>query len=206
MNKKENDFPSSLATFWNIIEICKIDTFQRNLSKIFPIQLNIYLFPKILQQAQTVMLRWNIFQYLKNILRQYFNRNKVLKIFLTYLCNILCYVDFFLLRDRMQIDLKFYFISIHSLLTQEKKNNTSIIKLFSTLPNGTANKRRVCDVYSPDARISFWNTIVLQDRACFAVALIAWIPQALFGTVTSLSHAMRALSEPGATAFLATCR
>ena len=38
---KKNNFSSSLATFWNIIEICKIGTFQRNLSKIFLILLNI---------------------------------------------------------------------------------------------------------------------------------------------------------------------
>ena len=38
------------------------------------------------------MLRWNILQYLKKMLRQYFNCNEILEIFLTSFCNILCYV------------------------------------------------------------------------------------------------------------------
>ena len=38
------------------------------------------------------MLRWNILQYLTKILRQYFNCNEILEIFLTSFCNILCYV------------------------------------------------------------------------------------------------------------------
>ena len=38
------------------------------------------------------MLRWNLLQYLTEILRQYFVCNERLEIFLTYFCNILCYV------------------------------------------------------------------------------------------------------------------
>ena len=38
------------------------------------------------------MLQWNILQYLTKILRRYFNCNERLEIFLTCLCNILCYV------------------------------------------------------------------------------------------------------------------
>ena len=44
--------------------MCKIGTFQRNLSTIFLKLLNIYLFSKILQKAKIVKLRWNILQYL----------------------------------------------------------------------------------------------------------------------------------------------
>ena len=43
---KKNYVLSSLATFWNIIEKCKIGKFQRNLSTIFLILLNIYLLSK----------------------------------------------------------------------------------------------------------------------------------------------------------------
>ena len=39
------------------------------------------------------MLRWNILQYLTKMLRQYFNCNEIQEIFLTYFCNILCYVS-----------------------------------------------------------------------------------------------------------------
>ena len=38
------------------------------------------------------MLRWNILQYLKKMLRKYFSSNERLEIFLTCFCNILCYV------------------------------------------------------------------------------------------------------------------
>ena len=72
--------------------MCKIGTFQGNLSTIFLKLLNIYLFSKIFQKVKTVMLWWNILQYFKNMLRQYFNCNEVLGIFLTCFYNILCYV------------------------------------------------------------------------------------------------------------------
>ena len=72
--------------------MCKIGTFQRNLSTIFLNLLNIYLFSKIFQKIKIVILRWNILQYLTKKLRQYFNCNKILEIFLTCICNILCYV------------------------------------------------------------------------------------------------------------------
>ena len=54
--------------------------------------LNIYLVLKIFQKVRIVMLRWNILQYLTKILRQYFNYDEILEIFLTCFCNILCYV------------------------------------------------------------------------------------------------------------------
>ena len=38
------------------------------------------------------MLRLNILQYLTEMLRQYFNCNGILEVFLTSFCNILCYV------------------------------------------------------------------------------------------------------------------
>ena len=38
------------------------------------------------------MFRSNILQYLTKMLRQYFNCNEILEIFLTSFCNILCYV------------------------------------------------------------------------------------------------------------------
>ena len=53
--------------------MCKIDTFQGNLSTIFSEVLNIYLFLKIFQKVEIVMLRENILQYLTKMLRQYFN-------------------------------------------------------------------------------------------------------------------------------------
>ena len=82
----------ALATFLNISKMCKIEKFQRNLSTIFLKLLNIYLFSKIFQKVKIVMLRWNILQYLKKMLREYFSCNERLEIFLTYFCNILCYV------------------------------------------------------------------------------------------------------------------
>ena len=83
---------SSFATFRNIIEVSKTGTFQRNISTIFLKVLNIYLFSKIFQKVEIVMLRWNILQYLTKMLRQHFNCNKTEEIFLTSFCNILCYV------------------------------------------------------------------------------------------------------------------
>ena len=76
--------------------MCKIGTFQENLSKIFLKVLNIYLFSKIFPKVKIVMLRWNILQYLSKMLRQYFNCNEILEIFLTCFCDILCYVDIFI--------------------------------------------------------------------------------------------------------------
>ena len=55
--KKNNNVSSSLAAFGNIIEMCKIVTFQRNLSKIFLKVLNIYLSLKIFQEIKIVILR-----------------------------------------------------------------------------------------------------------------------------------------------------
>ena len=72
--------------------MCKIGTFQGNLSIIFLRILNIYLFLKIFQKVEFLMLRWNILQYLTKMLRQYLNCNEILEIFLTSFCNILCYV------------------------------------------------------------------------------------------------------------------
>ena len=54
--------------------------------------LNIYWFTKIFQNVKSVMLECNILQYLTKILRQYFNCNERLEIFLICFCNILCYV------------------------------------------------------------------------------------------------------------------
>ena len=85
-------FGVALATFCNISKMCKIEKFQRNLSTIFLKILDIYLFSKIFQKVEIVMLRWNILQYLNKILREYFSSNERLEIFLTYFCNILCYV------------------------------------------------------------------------------------------------------------------
>ena len=48
---------SSFAVLRNIIEVCKIGTFQRNISTIFLKVLNIYLFLKILQKVEIGMLR-----------------------------------------------------------------------------------------------------------------------------------------------------
>ena len=72
--------------------MCKIGTFQGNLPTIFLKVLNIYLFSKIFQKLEIVMLWSNIFQYLTKMLRQYFNCNEILEIFLTFFCNILYYV------------------------------------------------------------------------------------------------------------------
>ena len=68
---------SSFATFGNVIEVCKIGTFQRNIFPIFLKVLNIYLFSKIFQKVEIVMLRWNILQYSTRMLRQYFNCNEI---------------------------------------------------------------------------------------------------------------------------------
>ena len=39
------------------MEVCKIGTFQRNISRIFLKVLNIYLFSKIFEKVEIVMLR-----------------------------------------------------------------------------------------------------------------------------------------------------
>ena len=74
--QKKNVF-SSFATFENIIEVCKIGLFYRNISTIFLKVLNIYLFLEIFQKVEIVMLRWNILQYLTKMLRKYFNCNEI---------------------------------------------------------------------------------------------------------------------------------
>ena len=58
---------------------------KRNVSTIFIKVLNIYSFSKIFQKVEIV-------QYFTRILRQYFNCNEMLEIFLKSFCNILCYV------------------------------------------------------------------------------------------------------------------
>ena len=83
-------FEVALATFWNIRKMCKIESYQQDLSTIFLKLLNIYLFSKIFQKVKILMLRWNILQYLKKMLREYFSCNERLEIFLTYFCNNLC--------------------------------------------------------------------------------------------------------------------
>ena len=75
--------------------MCKTEKFQRNLSTIFLKLLNIYVFSKIFQKVEIVMLPWNILQYLKKMLREYFSCNERLEIFLTYFCSMLCYVESF---------------------------------------------------------------------------------------------------------------
>ena len=50
------------------------------------------MFSKIFQKVKIVMLRLNILQYLKKMLREYFSCNEKSEIFLTCFCNILCYV------------------------------------------------------------------------------------------------------------------
>ena len=88
----KKNVPSSIATFGNIIEVCKIGAFQRNISTMFLKVSNIYLFSKIFQKVEIVVLRLNILQYFTKNLRQYFNGNEIQEIFLTSFCNILCYV------------------------------------------------------------------------------------------------------------------
>ena len=72
--------------------MCKIEKFQWNFSTIFIKLLNIYMFSKIFQKVKILMLRWNILQYLKKMLREYFICNERLEIFLICFCNIQCYV------------------------------------------------------------------------------------------------------------------
>ena len=48
--KQKNDVTSSFVTLENIIEVCKIGTFQRNLSTMLLKVLNIYLFQKYFRQ------------------------------------------------------------------------------------------------------------------------------------------------------------
>ena len=50
-------FRHHFATFGNILEMCQIRIFQRNLSAIFLKVLNIYLFLNIFQKVRIVMLR-----------------------------------------------------------------------------------------------------------------------------------------------------
>ena len=53
-NVEKNNVFSSFATFGNIIEVCKIGIFQRNISTIFLKVLNIYLFSEVLQKVEIV--------------------------------------------------------------------------------------------------------------------------------------------------------
>ena len=56
-NVEKNNVFSFFATFGNIIEICKIDTFQRNISTIFLKVLNINFFSEIFQKFEIAMVR-----------------------------------------------------------------------------------------------------------------------------------------------------
>ena len=53
---KKNNVSSSLATFGNIIEMCKKGIWRRNLSTKFLKGLNIHLFSKRNKKVQIVML------------------------------------------------------------------------------------------------------------------------------------------------------
>ena len=53
---EKNNVSSSFAIFGNVIKVCKIGTFQRNLSTIFLKILNIYLFSKTFEKVEIVML------------------------------------------------------------------------------------------------------------------------------------------------------
>ena len=93
--------------------MCKIGTFQRNLSTIFSKLLDIYLFSELFQKVEIVMLRWNILLYLTKMLRQYFSCNERLERFLTCFCNILCYVGFFRTDGREKVyNLIFIWITV----------------------------------------------------------------------------------------------
>ena len=103
------------------------------LSTIFLKALNIYLFTKIFQYVKIVMLQWNILQYLTKILRQYFNCNERLEIFMTCFCNILCYVGSLRMSLRVERLLftneLFGIISIHNKVCSKDKINKSFITL-----------------------------------------------------------------------------
>ena len=55
--KQNNDFEILFTKFRNIIQVCKINTFQENLPTIFIKVLNLYLFSKIFQKVEIVILR-----------------------------------------------------------------------------------------------------------------------------------------------------
>ena len=98
-------FRHHFASFGNIIEMCKISACQRNLSTIFLKVINNYLILNIFQKVTIVMLRWNISRYLMKMLRQYFNCNEILDIFLTCFCNIqLCHWAFFLVISNRALE------------------------------------------------------------------------------------------------------
>ena len=72
--------------------MCKIGTFQPNVSTILLKLLNISFLSKIFHRVRIVILRWNILEYFTEMLQQYFICNERLEIFLTCFCNILCYM------------------------------------------------------------------------------------------------------------------
>ena len=74
-------FRYHFAIFGNNIEMCKIDTFKC-----------LNLISTLFQTVKIVMMGWIIFQYLAEMLQQYFNCNEILELSLTRFCNILCYV------------------------------------------------------------------------------------------------------------------
>ena len=74
-----------------------------HLSKIFLKVFNIYLILNIFQKVKIVTLRWNILQYSTTMLRQYFNCNEILEIFLICFYNILCCVGWNTLTEIFRI-------------------------------------------------------------------------------------------------------
>ena len=134
--------------------MCTIVTFQRNLSTIFLNLLNIHLFSKIFQKVKIVMQRWNTLQYLTKILRQYFNCNEILEIFLICFCNILSmWVTIVLWMKRIAIKYEYNNIFVKRNILQyltkilrQYFNCNEILEIFLTC---------FCNI------LSMWVTIVL---------------------------------------------
>ena len=98
------------------------------------------MFSKIFQKVKILILRWNILQYMTKILRQYFNSNERLEIFLTCFWNILFYVGSdnkprsTLIRSNLEKNQRFLWIvsfrNFFELICCFSKNATEMRKIF----------------------------------------------------------------------------
>ena len=105
--KKECIFTCNILKYSWKVQNRHIST---KLSTIFLKVLNIHFFTKIFQNVEILM-----FQQLTKILRRYFNCNWRLEIFLTRLCNILCYVGTIYLKRAT------HFTKLHHIKSESKE-------------------------------------------------------------------------------------
>ena len=87
-------FPYNLQHLEILLNCVKSPISTKSFYNIFK-SIKYFLHSRIFQEVEILMLRCNILQYLRKMLRHYFNYNETLEIFLTCFCNIMCCVGLY---------------------------------------------------------------------------------------------------------------